>query len=233
MTLLETTSGVLSVISIGERPISINDYLSERTPTLIVFPDYLADIAVELYLPSGERMNSPENIKAVLSYYLLVLRGIPREALRVRVGTSIAELPSIKPYRDVYKYFSQIPYHISHQSFNASGGIECRLATVKAETSSRIIMLENEPDPTFLKRLKVIKGLTDCERAIAARKTEHGFFFTSTDRIPTLDAALALTAYLGSQGELEELTLTTDIAAYRTLSSREGVFAYLPFSHIT
>lgn len=231
MTLLETLSGVLSVGSIGERPSSINDRLSERTPTLIIFPETCADIAAELYLPSGERVNCPENIRAALSYYLLVLRGIPREALTARIGTSIAELPSIEPYRDVYKYSAKTGYHISHQSFTAVSGIECCIATVRAETSSRIIMLENEPDTTFLKRLKVINGLPDCERAIAVRRAGDGYYFTSTDKIPTLDAALALTAYLGSGVESGELALMTERAKYRTFWTREGVTAYLPFSH--
>lgn len=232
MTLLETTSGVLSINSIGGRPNNITEHISDTAPTLIIFPDSSADITAELYLPNGERVNCPENIRAALSYYLLVLRGIPKEALSVRIGNGIAELPFIEPYRDAYKYFSRKTYHVLHKSFTTAGGIECPLSTVRAETSSRIIMLENEPDPTFLKRLKVIKGLVDCERAIAVRRGERGFFFTSTEKIPTLDAALAITAYLRSQDECGELELSTKGAVYRTLSTRGGVCAYLPFSHI-
>lgn len=230
LTLLETSSGALSVNSIGERPRSIKEHLAERTPTLLIFPDDKTDIFAELYLPSAERANAPEEIRSALSYYLFAVRGIPREALAVRVGATTAELPRLEPYREAYKYSSPVRYHTVHQTVTTAGGIECRIATVEADTKARIIMLERDPDPTFLRGLKVIKGLPDCERAIAFKKDERGFSFTATDKFPTLDAAMALAAYLTSIGEVGELRLACGKAEYRIDASKGHKIAYLSFS---
>ena len=230
LTLLETPSGALSVNSIGERPSRIKDCLAERIPSLIIYPDTDFDLAAELYLPSGERVSAPEEIRAALSYYLFACRGIPKGALAVRVAGRTTELPRLERYFDAFKYSSSTPYRIVESTVLTAGGVECPVATVSADTRSRIIMLECEPDMAFLKGLKVQKGLSDCERAIAARKTESGFSFISTEKLPTLDSALALTAYLNQRGKEGELALTSASAEYHTRSSFDGISAILRFS---
>ena len=227
LTIIETPSGALSVISIGERPSCIKDFLAKSTPSLIIFPDIDFDIAAELYLPSGERLCAAEEIRAALSYYLFARRGIPKGALTVRVAGKMAELPRLEPYLDAYKYSSPTPYRIAESTVLTAGGVECAVATVSADTRSRVILLDCEPDMAFLKGLKVQKGLPDCERAIAARKSERGFSFLTTEKMPTLDSAMALSAYLNKIGEKGELILTSASAEYHTSSSYDSVSAIL------
>ena len=199
--IFNTVFGALNALTVSERPLSFEKYLSTGARTLLIYPDERVDFEAVMIAEDGTILLSPIETVIVLSHYFSV-KGMPTSSLRISVAGELTDVPVDAALVGTERVYPIKCKQIYTKTVVFSAGMEHTLYTEGGKNRARIVEAPSETDfsPELLRRLSVVSGLPDTVRSVAFRRAADTYRMASTDRHLTLDSVAPLAGYLFRQG---------------------------------